>query len=108
VVPALGSTVTPVLTGVAPAHVALINLTDKAEKYEVEVMEPSGFRTVVAGNIAASASVSLDDQALARAGLNPLIVSASGRAAVSQDVGPTGGLGVVTMQGIPLARALGG
>jgi hypothetical protein len=108
VVPALGSTSTPILAGVAPAHVALLNLTDKREKYEVEVMEPSGFRTVVAGDIAASGSVSLVDQALARAGLNPLIVSASGRAAVSQDLGPTGGYGVVTMQGMPLALALGG
>jgi len=34
-------------------------------------------------------------------------VRASGPMAVSEDVGPTGGFGVVTMPGIPLAAAIG-
>ena len=45
---------------------------------------------------------------LARAGLNPLIVSVSGRAAVSQSLGPAGNIGVVTMPGIPLSPEGGG
>ena len=61
------------------------------------------------GTSAASASrVVWMRRLLARAGLNPLIVSASGPAAVSQDVGPTGAYGVVTMQGIPLVSHSGG
>ena len=91
-----------------PAHLALTNLSDKGEKYVVEVMEPTGLDPVGSGDLAASASVSLQGRILALAGLNPLIVRISGQAAVSVDVGPTGGYGVVTMPGMPLALALGG
>ena len=52
--------------------------------------------------------MSLKGRILALAGLNPLIVRTSGQAAVSEDVGPTGGYGVVTMPGMPLAQARGG
>ena len=91
-----------------PAHLALTNLSDKGEKYVVEVMEPTGLDPVGSGDLAASASLSLQGRILALAGLNPLIVRISGQAAVSEDVGPTGGYGVVTMPGMPLALARGG
>ena len=38
---------------------------------------------------------------------NPIVVHASGPMAVSEDVGPSGGVGVVSMPGIPLAAAIG-
>jgi hypothetical protein len=44
---------------------------------------------------------------LAVAGLNPIIVRASGPLAVSEDAGPSAGFGVVSMPGIPLAAAIG-
>jgi len=106
VVPALGSTTAPALIGVGPAHLALTDLSTTRERYVVEVMEPSGSITVGSGELAPSASVSLHGTILAEAGLNPLIVHLSGPAAVTEDVGPTGGYGVVTMPGIPLTHAL--
>jgi hypothetical protein len=108
VVPALGSTTAPALPGVMPAHLALTNLSDKGETYVVEVIEPTGVDPVGSGDLAASESVSLQGRILALAGLNPLIVRTSGQAAVGEDVGPSGGYGVVMMPGIPLALALGG
>ena len=71
-------------------------------------MGPSGFRTFSSGDIAPSATIFVNGSTLARAGLDPLIVTASGTAAVSEDVGPTGAYGAVTMPGIALARSLGG
>jgi hypothetical protein len=40
---------------------------------------------------------------LFRAGLYPLLIEANGALAVSEDVGPTGAYGVVTMPAIPVA-----
>jgi len=39
--------------------------------------------------------------------LEPILVRASGPMAVSEDVGPSGGVGVVSMPGIPLAAPIG-
>jgi hypothetical protein len=44
---------------------------------------------------------------LTAAGLNPIVVAASGPLAVSEEVGPSAGFGVVSMPGIPLAAAIG-
>jgi hypothetical protein len=82
------------------------NLSGHRETYVVEVMGPKRSLTLASGVITSSMTLSLGPAVLARAGLNPLLVSASGPAAVSQDIGPTGSLGVVTMPGIPLS--LGG
>jgi hypothetical protein len=103
VVPAPGSGSTPVVPGVAPAHLALTNLTDHGETFVIEVMQPSGLRTLASGRIRAKQWFSLGGSMLARAGLNPLIVRTSGATAVSEDVGPSGSLGVVTQPGIPLS-----
>ena len=40
-------------------------------------------------------------------GLDPILVHASGPMAVSEDAGPSAGVGVVSMPGIPLAAAIG-
>ena len=44
---------------------------------------------------------------LAAAGFDPIMVRAAGPMAVSEDAGPSAGIGVVTMPGIPLAAAIG-
>ncbi len=45
--------------------------------------------------------------ALTGAGLDPIVVRAGGPMAVSEDVGPSGMVGVITMPGLPLAAAIG-
>jgi hypothetical protein len=105
VVPGPGSAAAPVVPGVAPAHLALTNLTENRETFVVKVMQPSGLRTLSSGHLGPAQSFSLGGSILARAGLNPLIVHTSGATAVSEDVGPSGSLGVVTQPGIPLSLA---
>ena len=105
VVPAPGSLAAPATPGAAPTHLALTNLSGKREAYVVEVMRRSGLRTLASGTLRTETSFSLGTAVLARAGLNPLIVRASGATAVSEDVGPAGTYGVVTMPGIPLSLA---
>jgi hypothetical protein len=91
-----------------PDSLDLLNLSGRSETYAVAVMRPTGSRTLESGQIPAATSLSLSAPALARAGLDPLLVHASGPAAVSEDVGPTGVFGVVTMPGIPLSSPSGG
>jgi len=105
VVPPPGSAADPALPGAAPAHLALTNLSTHRVSYAVQVMRRSGLRTIASGHLRTSRSFSLNAPILVRAGLNPLIVTSSGRVAVSEDIGPTATYGVVTMPGIPLALA---
>ncbi len=107
VVPSLGSSTQPALPGASPNTLALTNLSAGRETYVIDVMGPTGLRTIAKGAIGASMSLWLGSPVLSRAGLSPLIVTASGRAAVSEDVGPTGTVGVVTMPGLPLSLTLG-
>jgi hypothetical protein len=107
VVPSLGSSTQPALPGASPFTLALTNLSAGRETYVIDVMGPSGLRTIAKGAIGASMSLWLGPTVLSRAGLTPLIVTASGRAAVSEDIGPTGTMGVVTMPGLPLPAAGG-
>jgi hypothetical protein len=107
IVPPPGTAATPAVAGAAPAHLALINLTGHAESYVISLLQPSG--TVLAsGQIEPLATFSLSAKLLARVGFIPLIVRTNGAAAVSEDVGPTGTYGVVTMPGIALAAVPGG
>jgi hypothetical protein len=108
VMPSPGSSTTPALTGVAPDALALTNLSGRHEAFAVELMRPSGLRTVASGHIAPSQTFSLAGGVLSRAGFTPLLVHATGRVAVTEVLGPTGGFGAVTMPGIPLAGAAGG
>jgi hypothetical protein len=106
VVPSPGSAAQPALPG-APARLVVANVSTERESYVVEVMEPTGLSVIASGALGSSLTFSPDTAILARAGRNPLIVSASGPAAVSQDLGPSGSIGVVTMPGIPLSGAGG-
>jgi hypothetical protein len=106
VVPSPGSASTPAIAGVLPAHLGLSNSTKRSESYTVYVMSPSGTRSIASGRLAPSAFISIGDGVLFGAGLNPLLIRASGPVFISEDVGPSGSLGVVTMQGIPMAASL--
>jgi hypothetical protein len=107
VVPSPGLAATPVVPGALPAHLALTNLSDHPETYVIEVVEASGLKSIARGDLAPAASFSLDPPALGGAGLDPVLVRTNGSTAVSEDVGPTGGYGVVTMPGVALSRTTG-
>jgi hypothetical protein len=92
-----------VFPGAFAADVALTNVSGGRETYVVVVMRPSGTRVIASGALAASAFVTLGDPVLSGVGRNPLLVTTSGPAAVSENVGPAD-YGVVTMPGIPLSR----
>jgi Family of unknown function (DUF5719) len=107
VVPSPGLAAAPVVPGALPAHLALTNLSDHTETYVIEVVEASGLKAIAKGHLAPAATFSFDPPALGGAGLDPVLVRTNGSTAVSEDVGPTGAEGVVTMPGVPLARASG-
>jgi hypothetical protein len=107
VVPSPGLGAVPVVPGALPAHLALTNLTDHPETYVIDVVEASGLKSIATGNLASSASFSLDTPPLEGAGLDPVLVRTNGSTAVSEDVGPTGGDGVVTMPGVALSGSSG-
>jgi hypothetical protein len=108
VVPSPGLAAVPVVPGALPDHLALTNLTDHRETYVIDVVEASGLKSIATGQLAPSASFSLDTPPLEGAGLDPVLVRTDGSTAVSEDVGPTGGDGVVTMPGVALSGTTGG
>jgi Family of unknown function (DUF5719) len=105
VVPSPGSAANPAVPGAAPAHLAVTNAAGHRETFLVQVLRSGDLRTLATGSIRPAMSFSLSAGILARAGLNPLLITVSADAAVSEDVGPSGNYGVVTMPGIPLARS---
>jgi hypothetical protein len=107
VVPSPGLAAVPVVPGALPDHLALTNLTDHKETYVIDVVEASGLKSIAAGDLAPSGSFSFDSPALGAAGLDPVLVRTNGSTAVSEDVGPTGGDGVVTMPGVAVSGGRG-
>ncbi len=59
------------------------------------------------GTLAPGTVTDVSGSILATAGFDPIMVRASGAMAVSEDVGPSGGIGVVTMPGIAMAAPIG-
>jgi hypothetical protein len=107
VVPSPGSASSPAVAGAAPGEVALSNPGGHTQTYVVSVMTRQGFHTLTRGRLPPSTFISLSGAPLTAAGLSPLVVSASGPVAISENVGPTGAYGVVSMPGIPLAARIG-
>jgi hypothetical protein len=103
VVPSPGSTAMPAYSGSIPEHVTLDNPTTRTLTYLVDTMTPSHTRQVVSGHLRPGATVAIGGATLFKAGLYPLLVTARGPLAVSEDLGPAGMVGVVTMPGIALA-----
>jgi hypothetical protein len=86
---------------------ALTNTSGATESYSVDNVNPSGDVSIGSGTLPAGATQSFSGTPLWGAAYDPFIVHASGTMAVSEDLGPSGGTGVVTMPGIPLAAAIG-
>ena len=85
---------------------ALTNTSSAAERYSADAVAPTGRTLVAAGTIAPGVSLFIPGSHLSNVAPDQIVVRADGTMAVSEDVGPTGGIGVVTMPGIPLAAAI--
>lgn len=107
VVPPPGTSTSPAAAGAAPAYLALLNTSSHSETYRVDVMTPAGTKALSSGTVAAGAVALVSGSGLTAAGFDPLLVDASGPLAVSEDTGPSAGVGVVAMPGLPLAAAIG-
>jgi Family of unknown function (DUF5719) len=104
VVPPPGTSANPAVSGAAPADLGLVNLSSDPERYGVFVVTPTGDRQLATGTLAAG---SMAASVLSAVGVDPIVVRASGAMAVSESAKPAGGIGIVTMPGIPLAPAVG-
>jgi hypothetical protein len=107
VVPPPGTSADPAVPGAAPAYLALFNTSGASETYDAVATTATGNQVVATGTLAAGASILVYGSPLSAAGLNPILVRASGQMAVSEEAGPSSGFGVVSMPGIPLAPAIG-
>jgi hypothetical protein len=107
VVPPPGTSASPAATGAAPAYLGLLNTSSASETYDAESISPTGHHVVATGTLAAGTSIVVYGTALTAAGLDPIMVHASGPMAVSEEAAPSAGFGVVSMPGIPLASAIG-
>ena len=107
VVPAPGTSASPAVPGAAPAYLALFNSSTSAETYSAAATTASGDKVVAEGTVAPGMTVVVSGSPLAAAGPDPIVVHASGPMAVSEEAGPSAGIGVVSMPGIPLAAAIG-
>jgi hypothetical protein len=65
-------------------------------------------RLLAAGTLAPGFFSLVPASALNAAGFDPIVVRADRSLGVSEDLAPSGALGVVTMPGLPLAAAIGG
>jgi hypothetical protein len=101
-VPSPGSTATPANPGALPEHLALANPTAVAEHYDVVVFTPQRTRTIASGTLQPHHGTSISGSTLFGAGLYSLVVRANGPLSVSEDVGPAGAFGVITMPGLAI------
>jgi hypothetical protein len=104
VVPPPGTSANPAVGGAGAAYVGLVNTATSAAHYDAFVVTSSGTRQIATGTLEPGA---LTGSVLSNAGLNAVIVRATGTVAVSESANPSGGIGVVTMPGLPMASAIG-
>ena len=103
-----GTSTSQPITGAAPNSLALTNTSGGNEDYRAFAMSPSGDRPLASGTLPAHGTFLVSGSALAVAGLDQIIVRATGPMGVSEDVAPSGGVGVVTLAGLPLAALISG
>ncbi len=106
VLPPPGTSALPAAKGATPEHLALANVSGHTQHYRLFALGATGRQLVGAGKVPAGATAVLTQAQLQGAGLEPLLVHSTGPVAVTEDVGPTGTYGVVTMPGIPLDEAI--
>jgi hypothetical protein len=107
IIPPPGTSVAPATKDAAPEHVALANVSAATEHYRFYALGAAGRRLVGTASAPVGTSAGLSQAQLQSVGLEPLLVHATGPVAVTEDVGPTGTYGVVTMPGIPLGASIG-
>ena len=107
VVPPPGTAASPAVSGAAPAYLALDNVSSGTEQFTASATTASGSHVLATGTLAPGTVTDVSGSILASAGFDPIMVRASGAMAVSEDVGPSGGIGVVTMPGIAMAAPIG-
>jgi Family of unknown function (DUF5719) len=107
VVPPPGTSASPAVSGAAPSYLAVLNTSGSTETYTAFAATTSGQHVIATGMLAAGTVAVVYGSTLTAAGLDPIMVRSSGPMAVSEDVGPSGGVGVVSMPGLPLAAPIG-
>ena len=107
VVPPPGTKNSPAVSGAASVSLALLNTSAGPGSYHAFAPTTTGDHVVATGT--AGRRQRGDSVGIAADGrrIDPILVHASGPMAVSVDVGPSAGLGVVSVPGIPLAAAIG-
>jgi hypothetical protein len=85
----------------------LVNTSDATEHFSATAVSGSKNTVLVTGSLAPGTTSEVTGSALAAVGLNPVLVHSTGTMAISEDVGPSGMVGVVTMPGIPLSANIG-
>lgn len=106
VVPPPGTVGNAAAGSVAPTYLALLNTSAGPERYRAIASTASGDEVLATGTLAAGSGEIVSGSALTAAGFDPILVRSSGALAVSEDLGPSAGVGVVSMPGIPLAGAI--
>ncbi len=84
----------------------MTNTSSAPERYTADAVAPSGQTLIAAGTIEPGVSLFIPSSHLSNVANDQIVVRTDGTMAVSEDISPTGGLGVVTMPGIPLAAAI--
>jgi Family of unknown function (DUF5719) len=107
VVPPPGNAATPAVPGAAPTYLALHNVTGTPEHYSAQLVSPSGTKGLAIGVLRPNETVVVPGLSAANGGLEQVLVRSDGPAAVSEDLQPSGGVGVVSMPGLPLAAPIG-
>jgi hypothetical protein len=107
VVPPPGTSANPAVSGATPHYLALLNTSGSTETYDAFAATASGNQVIGTGMLAAGTSALLYGSALSAVGLDPIMVRSSGPMAVSEDLDPSGGVGMVSMPGLPLAAPIG-
>lgn len=107
VVPPPGTPASPAISGVAHNALTVLNVGDRRATFRAFAVAPGTRHQLASGELAPGGSVVVTGSTSASAGFDPVVVSADGPMAVSDDLTPSGGVGVVGMPGIALAAPLG-
>ena len=104
VVPPPGTSANPAVGGAGAAYVGLVNTATSAAHYDAFVVTSSGTRQIATGTLRARSPFRL--RAL-QCRAQRRHRARRGTVAVSESANPSGGIGVVTMPGLPMAAAIG-
>ena len=107
IVPPPGTQASPAVSGAARDALALLNVSGMRETFSVYAVAPRSRHLVASGTLEPGQSEVLSGSTLSGAGFDPIVVRGAGPLAVSEDLTPSGGVGVVCMPGVPLAAAIG-